>query len=67
MNLNYWQIEGSYAICLAPRSAGYEVNLNANPGASWEEILADKRWATPQVIHELRVIQSRLIGSRYAA
>lgn len=49
----HWDIDYPYIV---HRGTGYEVNLNAYPSAPWPDIVAEKRWASPQCVAELRGI-----------
>ena len=54
LHLNYWTIDGPYAIHIS----GYQCNLDAHlaPGYTWADHIAEKPWANPTCLAELRAI-----------
>lgn len=59
MKLHYWKFKGDYAIHIS----GYQCLLTANlgPDYTWADHIAEKPWAHPGCLAELRAI----LAARY--
>ena len=55
LHLNYWELDGDYAV---HRETRYECYLLAHlgPGYTWADHIDEKPWANPTCLAELRAI-----------
>lgn len=54
LNLQYWRLEGDFAIFKMESGSDYDIYLPAE--TDWVTHVRDKRWATKPVVDELRSI-----------